>query len=222
LLDNLIRYSLRREMPLDQAVGHLVELAKQRLPEYRLQSSQVLTELALVEQIKKSGARSIVMRVPIRSWVHEVHWAYYPEFHVIATPIEYYAFPVRDVNIKNWPAVCEPTVILLDDLFFDPDDESFWQPEPFLAGLPASDLLYKHIASDKLEPLSGTEFLKVRPDLIMDVVKTRSGLPNYSVRKCDSEDIFGLRPYGSKGWKLRLAGVDRHWSRRRKTEWRRK
>jgi len=218
LIDDIIRYSLDREIPLDKAGRQLTELAKQRLPEYQLELEQRSGEFAILTQIRQSDTRSIVMRVPIRSWIHEVHWSYYPEFHVISSPFEYYAFPVH-ANIDGWPAISDPKTAYLDDIFFDKDDGYFWQPEPYLTGLTVSARAYKHITSDKLEKLRGTPYLKVSPEIIAEFLQTRSGLPNYTIKPSDSDLGWRQRPQGSKGWKDRMAGVTRYWSRRRKTNW---
>ena len=218
LIDDIIRYSLDHEMPLDRTASHLLELAKQRLPEYRLESEQLSGESELFKQVRESDAYYIIMRVPIRSWIHEVHWNYFPEFHVISSPREDYAFPVH-ANIETWHPESDPKKIYLDDLFFDSRQRRFWQPEPFLIKLPASARLYKHITSNKLEPLRGTPFLKIVPDFIAEILQSRSGIPNYTIRACKSDLVFRNRPFGSKGWKERMIGVRRYWSICRKTSW---
>jgi hypothetical protein len=218
LIDEIIRYSLDRKITLKRATGDLAELAKQRLPEYGLETGQRAEEDAIHRKVVKAKAHSIVMRVPIRSWVHEVSWRYYPSFHVIGNAVESYAFPVR-ANIETWPPVSERDTTYLDNIYFDPDAGRFWQPEPFLTGMPVSKRVYKHITSAKLERLRGTAFLKVSPAIMGELLRTRRGHPSYEVKRCDVALSSRHRPHGSRGWKDRMSGVNRYWSRRRKTEW---
>jgi hypothetical protein len=218
LVDEIIRYARHREMPIEQAGRQLVELAKQRLPEYRLESQRRSGEIELCIEVEKSDKCEIVMRVPIRSWIHQIVWLYYPGYHVIGKPYESYAIPVH-CDIETWPDVSDPKTVYLDDIFFDPNWECFWQPEPYLGSLPVSARAYEHRTSKKLEELRGTPFFKVSPEIMSELMQARSDLPSYTVKPSDPPPSWRSPTQGSKGWKDRMAVINLYGRQRSKKVW---
>lgn len=171
LIDDIIRYSERKRVTLDTAATKLTELAKQRLPEFRIERENETQKTALLSEIRESGHLSLIIRVPMVTWIHEVHWRYFPKFHIVSNAREEYAFPCR-LDIDTWPSSSSDKAIYLDDLFYDEEAERFWQNEPFLHDIPLSKRAYQHLKSKRLENLRGTGYRKIDPSIVSRAVKS--------------------------------------------------
>jgi hypothetical protein len=208
LIDDIIRFAQDQKMDLSTATDHLLDLARQRLPEYEIELATLRKSHEVFKSIQDSSKHYLIIRVIMKTWVHEVIWTYYPDFHVIDYPYSRRAFPIVGSDWVKEP--CKPdNVTYIDDLFYDLDEIKFWQPEPFLSSKPASQNLYQHISS-KPPKLPETPYRKIRPDLVKTVIELEQSNMNYSIQPYPDDLELFRRNIGAKGYQNRMKELNPH------------
>lgn len=218
LLDELIRYAEESGKTLAEAALHVAECARQRAPEYRVERETSKARAKLREDILHSAREELVARVLVRSRVHYVSWTYFPEYHVVGEPTAWFWHTIHYREPEAETFTGRGVEHYIDDLFHDEERHRFWMPEPYLRGLPSSRALYRQLVAKRADKLAGTGYRKVSPQVMADFLRDRKAAPVFTVREGDWEKLRRRPPYGSKGWKERLAMVRLYsdWWRRRK------
>ncbi|MCC5851112.1 MAG: hypothetical protein JJU29_23730 [Verrucomicrobia bacterium] len=209
LLANIIDFADDNDLSLEQAASHLARYAQQRIPEYRIEQQASMTRTKITRDVASGPKESLIARILIRSRIHSVSWTYYPEYHVIDSPYETHWYSIW-YRMPVWESFSEKKAHYIDDLFYDEEQEQFWMPEPYLAGLPSSKALFAHFTSKNLETLAGTPFHKVDPHIMAEFLQERKNTPIYSLRQGDRNKLGRRRPYGSKGWQDRIKHVSKY------------
>ena len=211
LLDQFIGYSDEQKLSLDEAAQLLASYAKQRVPEYRIQQRVARARNRVSDEISQSPRESLIIRVLVRSRIHSITWPYYPQFHVVGTPIETHWYSI-DYPMPVWKGASRKNYHYLDDLYYDEAWERFWMPEPYLEGLPTSAALFRFLAEKRGSILQGTSYRKVEPKLVTDCLKLRRNTPIYKIHPAENGiRMYGRKPYGSKDWKDRVSVVSKYY-----------
>lgn len=205
LLDSFLDYAQENKMTLKRAAKTLAEFAKQRAPEKKIEEQTTDARSKMRDQVAASPREYVVARVLVKRRVRYLRWCYYPQFHVVTGPRDYWWCTIR--YSKPWRPKRPEKHLYLDDLFHDAEHDSFWMPEPYLDGLPESAALYAALADPEAEKLEGTDYRKIDPQLIAAFRRARARAPEFRKRLCEKDEIWDRRPYGSRGWKKRIALV---------------
>ncbi len=205
LVDYLIEYARENGVTFARAAKLLAEFAKQRAPEKEIEEKTSAAQSAVRSQVLSSPSECFVARFLVRRRVHYVRRIYYPEFHVVHGPKDFWWSTIR--YDKPWRPKKRPKHFYLDDLFHDGDREQFWMAEPYLVGLPESQALYAELTKGDFEKFKGTDFRKIDPRLVEPFKRARAKSPEYARKRCETDEIWDRRPYGSRGWKKRVALV---------------
>ncbi len=202
-VDCLIEYAQENSLTFGKAAKLLAEFAKQRAPEKELAQKASTARSEFNSRVLASPAEFFVARFLARSRVHYVRWTYYPEFHVVRGPKDFWW---SSINFeKPWRPKKRPNHFYLDDLSYDATRERFWMLEPYLSGLPSSQALYAELTKSESEWLAEIDFRKIDPGIVASFKKARAKVPEYVRRRCETDEIWNRRPYGNQGWKKRVA-----------------
>lgn len=211
LVDCLIEYAQENSLTFAAAAKLLVEFAKQRAPEKEIAEKTSTARSELQARVLASPAEFFVARFLVRRRVHYVRWTYYPEFHVVRGPKDFWWSTIY--YDKPWRPTKRPKHFYVDDLFHDAEHERFWMSEPYLVGLPASEALYAELTKPDFERLEESDFRKIDPMVVAAFKRARAKIPEYVRRVCETDEIWKRRPYGSQGWKKRVALVPQRFKR---------
>lgn len=203
LVDSFIDYANTSGISFGKASSIIAEFARQRAPELASEKEKRNIRYKLQAKVEQSIREYFIARFLVITRVRYVAWTYYPEFHVCSEPRNYTSCSI--VNFEpSWQPSCLPDEYFIDDLFHDEDAGKFWMHEPYLAGLPSSQALFKEITKKRHETLAGTTLRKVDPRIVAAFKAKRKGVPEYSSSYIGSKNDRIRPPYGSKGWRQRV------------------
>lgn len=205
LVDYLIEYANENGVSLESAAKTVVEFAKQRAPEKEIEERASSARANLRERVFGSTKEFIVARFLVRRRVRYVRWTYYPEFHVVGEPRDFYWSTIHFP--KPWSPKERPAHYYLDDLFHDSGHQCFWMTEPYLAGLPASQALFEELSRADHKKMDGVGLRKIDPRVYSAFKDAREKTREFSKKRCEADEIWESRPYGNRGWKKRVALV---------------
>jgi hypothetical protein len=206
LLDELIGYAEEAGVTFCEAATIVSEFAKQRAPELAVECQTRHARTKLRTQVTGSPKEKIVARFLVRTRVRYISWIYFPEYHVIDSPSNFWWCSIR-YREPDWEKVAESNLFYLDDLFHDPDQGKFWMDEPYLKRLPASLALFKEFTKKDHELLEGTSLKKVDPRIVRRFKTSRASIPEFTTAYLKEDNAYRKPPYGSKGWQQRVALV---------------
>lgn len=203
LLDEFIRYAEENNTTFSHAAGIIAEFAKQRAPEFAVETKTKDARQDIREKVEKSRKEEIVARFLVRTRVRYISWTYYPEFHLAAAPVDVWWCSIW-YEKPDWQLGNQPGRFYLDDLFHDPDEGKFWMKEPYLSELPLSAALFDDLTKKEHETMQGTFFRKVDPRVIGAFKAARTGQQEFTIGYLDTKNVYRKPPYGAKGWQKRL------------------
>jgi hypothetical protein len=202
LLDQLIKFIHANDLSFEEGAKILGSYAKQRVPGYELEKANTEARVKLLNKIGTSKEEYLIVRFLVRTRVRYIRWTYYPEFHVVSRPRDYWWHSIK-FKSPSWRAEKKKGYYYLDDLFFSSYDGLFWMPEPYLSGLPTSRKLFEKLRKLKFG-FSENLYQRVDPVVIEKFKEARKGIAGY-IKKDLSDGLSFRRPaYGSKGWQKRI------------------